>query len=161
MDNSLASAIHNLFIENGWTLSIAESCTGGEASARLTKLAGASQYFLGSIVCYSNALKTSILQVPEEVLIKYGAVSKEVAGYLAEGMLKLTGSDFSLAVTGIAGPTGGSKEKPVGTIWAAIYQKRGKPFVWKLEAHGNRQSIISQAVDSIFTHLLEKIRETL
>lgn len=157
----IEQAIHSLFIENGWTLSIAESCTGGSASARLTQLPGASQYFLGSVVCYSNELKSTILEVPEEFLRKYGAVSEEVAGLLSEGILKLTGSDFGLAVTGIAGPTGGSQEKPIGTVWGGICRKGKKPYTWKLQARGNRTMIINRSIVSMFSHLLVKARESL
>lgn len=159
ISGTIEEAIHSLFIEKGWTLSIAESCTGGEASARLTKLAGASKYFLGSIVCYSNNLKNSILNVPEEHLQKYGAVDEETARCLAEEVLKLTGSDFSLAVTGIAGPSGGSKDKPVGTVWGAICRRGEKPHAWKMQFPGNRQMVISQTVSLLFSHLLIKARK--
>ena len=157
----LEEEIHTLFIEQGWTLSAAESCTGGAASSRLTQLPGASQYFLGSVVCYNDDLKSCLLGVPKELLQEKGAVSDEVVRYLAKSILNITGSDFSLAVTGIAGPTGGSPEKPVGTVWGALCRKGEEPCSWKLHAKGDRRMIINQSVDSLFTHLLVKAREAL
>ena len=99
------------------TLSCAESCTGGLVGAALTEIPGSSEVFLGSAVCYSNQAKKSILSVSQEVLDTYGAVSPQCALSMAEGALRIYGSDLSLSVTGIAGPEGGREEKPVGTVW--------------------------------------------
>ena len=116
----IEGALHALFTSKNMTLSLAESCTGGAMAARLVSWPGASQYFLGSIVAYSNELKTKILQVPEAVLQEYGAVSAETAVAMAEGVRALTKSTYSIAITGIAGPSGGTPEKPVGTVFYAI-----------------------------------------
>ena len=120
----IEEAVHNAFLKAGKTLSLAESCTGGSIAAHLTQLPGASGYFLGSFVCYSNHLKTAVLHVPEEVLKKHGAVSPETARRMALGAQQISGSDFALAVTGIAGPSGGSPEKPIGTILRSHRQKK-------------------------------------
>ena len=103
------------------TLSCAESCTGGLVGAALTEIPGSSEVFLGSAVCYSNQAKKSILSVSQEILDSFGAVSSQCALSMAEGALRIYGSDLSLSITGIAGPEGGTEEKPVGTVWFGTY----------------------------------------
>lgn len=102
------------------TIALAESCTGGMIASRITDISGASACFLGSIVAYSNQLKTSLLGVAETTLAGHGAVSEETAREMAEGVRRKTGADLGLSVTGIAGPDGGSPEKPVGTVYIAL-----------------------------------------
>lgn len=102
------------------TIAIAESCTGGRVSSELTKIAGSSKYFVGGIVSYSNEMKINILEVPTGLLARVGAVSAECAEYMAEGVLHKTGADYSISITGIAGPSGGSTDKPVGTIFIGV-----------------------------------------
>jgi len=103
------------------TVATAESCTGGLIAERLTRIAGASDYLLGGVVAYSNALKTALLGVSQEILAVHGAVSEPVARAMAEGVVARTGARFGLAVTGIAGPGGGSEEKPVGSVHLALF----------------------------------------
>lgn len=105
---------------NGFTLAVAESCTGGLISRRLTEVAGSSSYFMEGVVTYSNEAKTRLLGVPSEMIERHGAVSAEVAEAMAEGVKERAGCDFGLAVTGIAGPGGGSDEKPVGLVYIAL-----------------------------------------
>lgn len=114
------AVIHNLLIQRNQTLSIAESCTGGLLGKIITDMPGSSQYFLGSVVVYANTLKMKYLNVPEEILKTYGAVSKECAESMVTGLLARTGSDYGIAITGIAGPGGGTAEKPVGTVYISI-----------------------------------------
>ena len=114
----IEEAFHEWMIEKGKTVAFAESCTGGHLAALITKLAGASHYFLGSMVTYSNLLKESALGVSS--LKEHGAVSPETVTEMASGVKRLTGADYVVAISGIAGPTGGTPEKPVGTIWIAI-----------------------------------------
>ncbi len=119
-NETVASAMARLLRRNNATLAVAESCTGGAVSAAITSQAGASAYFLGSVVSYSNDVKTDVLGVAAEDIEKHGAVSREVAEQMALGVRHLLGSDYSIATTGIAGPDGGTPEKPVGTVWIAV-----------------------------------------
>lgn len=112
--------IHNILIEKGLTLATAESCTGGAIASRFTAMAGASAYFLGGVVAYANEAKRDILGVNYDDITSYGAVSEQVARQMAEGARRITGADYAIATTGIAGPTGGTAEKPVGTVWMAV-----------------------------------------
>lgn len=158
MPNSIEELIQESFIKNKWTLSVAESCTGGAIASRLTKIAGSSQYFLGGVVAYSNELKMKFLDIKEETLKNYGAVSAETAVEMASKIKLKTNSDFSLAVTGIAGPAGGSPEKPVGTVWVAISTPK-KLGIWSLKLNGSRQQIIEQTVETILNRLWKLINE--
>lgn len=153
MNKSLEQLIQETFIKKKLTLSTAESCTGGAIASKLTKIPGCSQYFIGSVVAYSNELKMKLLHIDPEILTTKGAVSKEVVIQMADGIKHITGSDFSVAVTGIAGPTGGTPEKPVGTIWAAIGQKDQKPYAWSFKIEGNRIGIIEKTVDVVLNEL--------
>jgi len=116
----LTREIAQLLKSQNKTIAVAESCTGGLASKMLTDIPGSSQYFVMGIVAYSNAAKTKLLSIPKSLLTKYGAVSKPVAQKLASNIRKLAKTDFGIGVTGITGPAGGTKEKPVGTIYIAI-----------------------------------------
>ena len=117
---SMQQIVHNLLTQHHKTLAVAESCTGGAIASRFTAIPGASQYFLCSVTAYSNEAKSNILGVDPAVIERYGAVSEEVARQMAEGVRRIGGSDYAVATTGIAGPSGGSAEKPVGTVWMAV-----------------------------------------
>jgi nicotinamide-nucleotide amidase len=119
-EESLEMIIGRLLKSKGKTVSAAESCTGGEISHLITTVPGSSAYFKGSVIAYDNSVKTNLLGVPEEILKEYGAVSKEVVEFMATGARKLLKTDYSVATSGIAGPDGGSIEKPVGTIWISV-----------------------------------------
>jgi nicotinamide-nucleotide amidase len=119
-EKSLEEVIAGLLTKKKLTIAIAESCTGGLITHRLTDVSGSSDYLERGVVTYSNAAKISMLGIPAEVIEKYGAVSEETARLMAEGIRKLAGTDIGLSSTGIAGPTGGSEEKPVGTIYMAL-----------------------------------------
>jgi len=146
---TLEEAIHTLFIEKGITLSVAESCTGGSVAARLTQLSGASNYFLGSVVAYANDVKVQVLGVSQKTLNEHGAVSEEVVSQMALGSLDITKSDYALAVSGIAGPTGA----PVGKVWCAVAKKGEKPHAWEILARGNRSVIITRSVNALLGEL--------
>jgi nicotinamide-nucleotide amidase len=111
--------------QKGMTLATAESCTGGHIAHRITSVAGSSEYFKGSVVAYENEVKKSLLGVKDETLQSFGAVSKEVVEEMAVGVQKLLHADYAIAVSGIAGPGGGTAEKPVGTVWIAIAGPNG------------------------------------
>jgi nicotinamide-nucleotide amidase len=122
---SLEEVVAQLLIDNHATISTAESCTGGLLAERLTRIPGSSTYFLGGAVCYSNELKTAWADVPPEMIASKGAVSSEVAIALAEGIRVRVRSTFGVGITGIAGPGGGSEEKPVGTVHLALASPTG------------------------------------
>lgn len=126
--------------EKGWMLATAESCTGGMIAAACTDLAGSSQWFERGFVTYSNEAKTEMLGVPAEMIAKHGAVSEEVVRAMAEGALRHSRAQVSIAVTGIAGPGGGSVEKPVGTVWVGWCVPHA-PHAQLLAIHGSRLEI--------------------
>jgi nicotinamide-nucleotide amidase len=136
--------------QRGLTLSVAESCTGGYISHLITQHAGSSQVFLGGVVSYSNQLKESVLGVKPETLQQFGAVSGETVKEMVEGALRNFNSDYAVAVTGIAGPDGGSAEKPVGTVWIAV--ANANKTVVKKFTFGNKrlQNIERSAVWAFF-----------
>jgi nicotinamide-nucleotide amidase len=137
------------------TLVLAESCTGGAISARLTSISGSSKYFFGSFVTYSDRLKHSILHVSKETLKKHGAVSKETVQEMLEGAFHLTGADYGIAVSGIAGPTGGTVKKPVGTIWFAIGKRKEKPDIGLIPLMGiQKRDVIIQYASTYALGLL-------
>ncbi len=119
-DEKLTQAIAKLLIAKNMTIATAESCSGGTLASLITADAGCSKYFYGSIVAYSNEIKRDILNVEEEKINKYGAVSQQVAEAMAKNVQKLYNSSFGIATTGIAGPEGGSALKPIGTVWIAV-----------------------------------------
>lgn len=155
----LEQEVHTLFRTKKKTLIAAESCTGGWLSARLTSIPGASNFFLGSIVAYDNIIKKEVLKVSERTIKEKGAVSPETAKEMVLGALALSDSDYAIAVTGIAGPTGGTPDKPVGTVWGAICKRNEEPFVWKINAKGTREKIIQSSVDDLLNMLIKKVNE--
>lgn len=150
--------IHNLLIERKQTLVLAESATGGALAVRFTRMPGASAYFLGSIVAYSNELKMKCLQVKESSLRGHGAVSSEVVLQMARAAKQLTASSYAVAISGIAGPGGATTTKPVGLMWAAIIDDDNDPLVWSFEVNGSRIMIIEQTVEIVLQKLLSVIQ---
>lgn len=150
----LARQLQSICLKHSYSVSLAESCTGGLLSSLLTDIPGSSSYFLGAHVVYSNALKTSALNVSEETLEKYGAVSEAVALEMVKGLVLSTGSDIGVSITGIAGPGGGSIEKPVGTIWVGFYIL-GENFTIFLKNTGQR-AVIKQKVCIKILHVILK-----
>lgn len=129
-----------LLRERGLTLAVAESCTGGLLGMRLTEVPGSSDYFRGGVIAYSNAVKEAVLGVPRAILEEKGAVSPECARAMAEGARRVLGADLALAITGIAGPTGGTPEKPVGLVYVALAHPGGVE-VERHEFRGSRQGV--------------------
>ncbi len=124
-EETLESSVGRLLAERGATIALAESCTGGLISKRLTDVAGSSAYFVEGFVTYSNASKTRLLGVPEETIAGHGAVSEPVARAMAEGARRTSGADYGLSVTGVAGPGGGTDEKPVGLVYVGVADAEG------------------------------------
>jgi nicotinamide-nucleotide amidase len=153
----LEEVVARVLTENRATIAVAESCTGGLLAERLTNIPGSSSYFLGGVVCYSNELKSALVNVPAELIESKGAVSPEVALALAEGIRKTTGATIGVGVTGIAGPGGGTPEKPVGLVHIGIADERG-PRERRFQFPGDRERIrmhASQtALDSVRRYFL-------
>jgi len=151
-DISIEKAILNFMTKKGLTLSLAESCTGGYIAHLFTQHPGSSKVFLGGVVSYSDSLKESVLGVKKETLEKFGAVSGEAVTEMVEGALLNFESDYALAVTGIAGPDGGSPDKPVGTVWIAVASVN-KKVVKKLTFGNKRKQNIERSAVSALTML--------
>lgn len=154
---SVEELVHNTLIERGLTLAVAESCTGGNIASRFTAQAGASAYMLCGVVAYSNESKCRVLGVEAEAIAKYGAVSEEVAKQMAEGARRIAGSDFAISTTGIAGPTGGSAEKPVGTVWIGIATPE-RCFATLRNCGTDRSQIVARATAYAISLLYEQVR---
>ncbi len=149
MTNDIPKLIEQLAqhcLKNKITIATAESCTGGWLAHAIVSLPGSSNWYEGGVVCYSNAMKESLLNVPMVVMEKEGAVSQTVAELMAEGILQHCHADIAVAITGIAGPDGGTKDKPVGTVWFAWAHRKG---VLHSEVHhlsGDRTQIREESV---------------
>jgi len=148
-DTELAQVVGDLLLERGWKLAVAESCTGGMLGSMITDIAGSSEYFEGGFITYSNALKAAKLGVPTELIEEHGAVSSEVAGKMAEGAAKNAYAEVGVGITGIAGPTGGTPEKPVGTVYIAVHTPEETEvirFRFKDDREMNRQRSVFAAL---------------
>ena len=146
-----------LLTARGETLGTAESCTGGLISALITSLPGSSRWFKGGVISYANEIKSSLLGVPEELLLRHGAVSEACALAMTAGAIKMLGVDHSLAVTGIAGPDGGTLEKPVGTVWLA-WSVAGQTAAAHCLYTGNRAEVRAQAAAKALSGLLDMLK---
>ncbi len=137
---SLEEVIGNMLRKSNLTLAVAESCTGGMLGATITSISGSSDYFKGGIISYSGEIKEKLLGVSREIMIKYGQVSEQVAKAMAQGVLKICSSDIGISITGIAGPGGGSKKKPVGLVYIALAD-RNNIIVQEHQLRKDRQTI--------------------
>lgn len=140
----------------GWTVATAESCTGGLVAHLLTEIPGSSAYVRGGIVAYANEVKRESLGVPPEVLEAHGAVSAQVALAMADGARRRLGVDVAVAVTGVAGPDGGSDEKPVGLTYVAVAAAAGSDvqrFHWELDRAGNKRASAAAALTLVLRHV--------
>lgn len=154
---TLAELVHRTLLQRGLTLAVAESCTGGNIASQLTAQAGASAYFKGGVVAYSNEVKENVLGVQHKTLEVYGAVSEETASEMVQGVRQRLGADVAIATTGIAGPDGGTREKPVGTVWIAVADGDGC-FAQLLQHGGSRrQQNIDRATNQAFAMIIHRI----
>lgn len=156
--STVEAQLHDILLKRGKTLAVAESCTGGMIASKFTAMAGASAYFRGGVVAYANEAKCDILGVRMEDIECFGAVSEVVALEMAEGVRRITGADYAIATTGIAGPTGGSKHKPVGTVWMAIATPEGSRAIMR-NSGTDRGQIISRASAYAIEMLYEEIKD--
>ncbi len=143
--------------ERGLSLATAESCTGGLIAAACTELAGSSDWFERGFVTYSNAAKTELLGVDPGLIAAHGAVSAEVVQAMADGALAHSPADLAVAVTGIAGPAGGTPDKPVGTVWIAVARRGERARPELLALAGDRSSIREQTVQQALQHVLDRV----
>jgi PncC family amidohydrolase len=152
--------VGNLLHDRGLKLVAAESCTGGLIGSRITDISGSSEYFLGSVVAYAYDVKAKLLDVSWDTLNTYGAVSRETVLEMAKGALHRIGGDIAISVSGIAGPNGGTAEKPVGTTWIGLIANDGE---WTREFHfsGNREQNKSSAADAALQMLLDYLQGSL
>ena len=153
----LTKTLAAILLSRNWMVSLAESCTGGLVSATLTELAGSSEWFERGYITYSNEAKTECLEVPARLIESHGAVSELVAKAMAEGARINSGSNVAISITGIAGPSGGTAEKPVGTVcfgWATENQTLTKT----MHFDGDRQAVRQQATEFALTELIALLR---
>ncbi len=155
---SVQELVHDRLTERGLTLAVAESCTGGAIAARFTALPGASAYFRCGVVAYSNEAKHDLLGVDPQAIERHGAVSEEVARQMAQGVRRAARADYAVATTGIAGPTGGSERKPVGTVWIAVATPAGTTAVCR-QCGTDRRQIIDRAAAVAISLLRDALRE--
>lgn len=159
-EETLEEVVGRMLREMGVTLAVAESCTGGLLGGRITNVPGSSDYFLGGVISYSNSVKQRLLGVSEKTLREHGAVSPNTAREMAEGVVKATGANIGVSITGIAGPDGGSEEKPVGLVYLAVaqgdYPARAFPYTF----WGDRPSIRGRAVQQALVLLRDILTGT-
>ena len=156
-NKSLSQVLGELLTERELTVACAESCTGGNIAHKITCNPGSSAYFLGSVVSYSNDVKANVLNVSRSDLGRYGAVSRQVVEEMATGVSKLMQADCAMATSGIAGPDGGTKFKPVGTVWMAA--KLGTTVVSELiQFTGDRENVIEKATNHVMVMLIKLLR---
>lgn len=153
---TLARTACQLLGARGQTLATAESCTGGLIAAAITSVPGSSAAFVGAVVAYANAVKLGLLDVPESLLKRHGAVSRQCVQAMAQGARRRLGADWSIAISGIAGPGGATPGKPVGTVWTAISGPR-TAIAWCTVFSGSRTRVRTQAVEAALSALLSRL----
>ena len=160
INKQILDSVSNLLKEKHLTVAIAESCTGGLVSHTLTNISGSSDYFDCGIISYSNDSKKELLSVSEDVITKYGAVSEQVAKEMAEGVRKRSNVDIGISTTGIAGPTGGTKEKPVGLVYIAISTSENtivKKYQFSGDRLQNKENTCKATLEMLFEFLKKRI----
>jgi len=162
-EDSIESTVSQMLINNDTKISVAESCTGGLLSKKLTDFNGSSKYMIGSVVAYSNNIKNEILKVPKKILFKNGAVSAEVALSMSNNVTNVFNTDIGVSITGISGPTGGSNEKPVGLYFISIKSDKEhfyRKFIFNVNDRDlHREVAASTALNLIRLHLMGKCSE--
>lgn len=159
MPPSSPDAVNKLLLERGLMLSTAESCTGGAIAAAMTSQPGSSAVFDRGFVTYSNESKIEMLGVPEHIIETHGAVSERTAHYMAVGALENSRASIAVSVTGIAGPSGGTAEKPVGTVYIGIGTRHGETIVQHHVFSGDRDAVRAQTVNAALRLILETVQK--
>ena len=160
-DISLESLAGRLLKQHGMTIATAESCTGGRLAAALNSQSGSSAYYMGSVVAYDNTIKEQVLGVQQDTLMQYGAVSEQTVRAMAEGVRKLMHTDYAIATSGIAGPTGGTPDKPVGTVWIAWATPKGtEAQCFHFGAAREREQITQRAVTAALVELIKSLNSS-
>ncbi len=154
--NTALTTLGHILMRKGWQCATAESCTGGLLGASITAVPGASQWFAGSIVAYANRIKTALLHVNQHILIEHGAVSEACVLAMAKGLCSKLDVQVGVSISGIAGPSGGSTDKPVGTVWLGFYID-GKNFAVHHVFTGGREDIRAQAIQKAVEILLDYV----
>ncbi|MCB1746749.1 MAG: nicotinamide-nucleotide amidohydrolase family protein [Gammaproteobacteria bacterium] len=154
---TLARELGEALLERGWRAATAESCTGGWIAQAITAIAGSSDWFEAGLVTYSNAAKISLLGVAPMLIERHGAVSAETAAAMAAGALRVTGADIACAVTGVAGPGGGSAAKPVGTVWFGFATRTGGAASELGRFDGDRRAVRAHTVAHALRGLLDRL----
>jgi nicotinamide-nucleotide amidase len=158
LTTSAAKLLGAALSASGKTLAVAESCTAGLVGGAVTSIPGSSLYFSGGVVAYGNSAKISLLGVPRDLISARGAVSREVALAMAEGVLSLFRADLAIAVTGIAGPGGGSRGKPVGTVWVAVVALGGVRHAHRFRFPGGREAVRRETVRASLRVAIDVLR---
>ena len=155
-DIALEALVGRLLAQHGKTIATAESCTGGRLAAALNAQSGSSAYYMGSVIAYDNSVKTNLLGVSQEILDTSGAVSESTVRQMAEGVRELLHTDYAIATSGIAGPTGGTADKPVGTVWIAWATPKGtEAHCYHFGAAREREQITQRAVTAALVGMVE------
>ena len=159
-EDSLPGCVGRILADAGKSVSCAESCTGGTISQLFTSIPGSSAYFLGGVTSYANSVKQGVFGVPEDIIEKYGAVSSECVAAMAEGVRRITGSDYAVSTSGIAGPGGGTPDKPVGTVWVGVCSEMGTE-TFRVQYNSDRKRNIERAaaftIDKLRRRLLKEL----
>jgi len=158
LTSSAAKSLGAALSASGKTLVVAESCTGGLLGGAITSIPGSSLYFSGGVLAYGNSAKISLLGVPPDLIAARGAVSREVAVAMADGVLSIFRADLAIAVTGVAGPGGGNRGKPVGTVWVAVVSPGGVRYAHRFRFPGGREAVRREAVRASLVAALDVLR---
>jgi nicotinamide-nucleotide amidase len=157
-DKSIQQVVADILLKKQQTLATAESCTGGFIAQMITAMNGSSKFYLGGVVAYSNDLKQKLLGVSSETLAKYGAVSRETVTEMAEGIRKLSNSDFAISTSGVMGPDGGTPEKPVGTVWvgmASRLETEAHPYQFRFDRQRNIELTATYGLNTLRKFILD------
>jgi len=155
---SAAKSLGAALSASGKILVVAESCTGGMLGGAITSIPGSSLYFSGGVLAYGNSAKISLLGVPPDLIAARGAVSREVAVAMADGVLSIFRADLAIAVTGVAGPGGGSRGKPVGTVWVAVVSPGGVRYAHRFRFSGGREAVRRETVRASLCAAIDVLR---